>query len=1679
MEAALATKSVQKKKAAQPAADAFISAEPQTGECGGLAGMPLFLGAGQAKLAIGAANDPFEMEADRVAETVTGRWSTPGVLRHGGRQMQRKCANGGLACECEECRRNQEESGVPRLLRRRAGDGQEPSSVPPIVDEVLRSPGRPLDVPTRRVMEGRFGRDFGGVGVHTDAAAGASAQAVNALAYTVGTNIVFAPGEYSPHSSSGERLLAHELTHVVQQTDAPLPNGNSLPISQPADASEKEATATAGGQSVAVEASGAVLARETDPSATCDSREFYEEYKILLWGDLIETAESIRLDTGSPYAYWLFGRNDAVATSAIFALRSASWAQLAAALAPGDPDAAIRRGRDADADGQAPKEYRSEVAAELRGLLVPRLQESVQRLAPQYVAASYLAMKDYIAKRPGATFYEYPQVVPAGSALLPSHPMDRAMIKGLTGSGGLNGQMEVNYKKYIDDGKAQTAEAELKKVRPLKQFRWEASGGTWLWVRVADPANASKEEVASELYGDPAMANSLVGAAPLFGFSPRLLTKIHFDEWAKTAGEEAAARLKGSGISPQTATALLSAVPPEGDPALGMMGSKLSDEAALSQAKAMQPTGQSQEQIVAQMRLSVQLLDEIGPEALSMGLEGSAVSQVRSRIDARSKSLAASSDPAESMRWDAHATAEYGIIRAAANGVRTASEQYKGLAGSSTGPSALPDYVRAPLMGVGKAYLSAAAVAELVETGQQRIAEAENKSKLYPIEMMEGILQYCRQLLSTPKKGMGAAADDLQAKVLRDKEVVLRAKLQEARELLVKDPAKVQQILAEVQQEVSDLQDDASMVSTMDALHTEWEFLLKHQGFIGEFTGKNKKYLDGMNLLTGYYFEFYPIYLGYMSGRPSTMAQARQDLAKLRQKGPAIQKALNDTIALIDEQETRERWISLGLKIAALVAIAVVTAGVGSYVSGALMVGAGWGATTAGVVGATILASGAEAATFTALSTVLLGKDPNQSVVATFFENWALFGALKGLSIAYEAAVGAQAGAFIVKGGNIAMGLAASIGYALAKADADAKANTGKGLTDEQAKQMIGEQLVVFIATALVSRYAAGRFLEGAAARGEKSFLADFARVDEARTSALLTARAALAKPTLEQAKDALAKDAEALNAEIDAFKKMEEFAKSEPGKAKLLGIDPAKLGEMRSVNEAVLETRERTALALQLEAKGGNLFQCEPGKLPDILGRYGKLGDTIVQQTDPVTGAKSATVTPKGGGAPMRIVEQQAVEAKPPDPVKIKLTEMYKDLSPEAKEAFDRWLGKLGSEKALKKFEGMAKSKDGLDELLKRDAKAEAAKLAVKTPSGAALDQVAPLQSDAGKLKDEVAASNIPGLVEWLKRLNHEMSLLQDMSSGQTAADPKQVQGVRNNIEGIRAEFEDAVKRGADRANVPITYTDEKGKPRKLDIDNVKEGKTWTEVKNKNPFTIASQDWTGEVKPKAEKMLVAARQNGITDIRFSFPKGVDPSVKTALEAMNPPAGDATAPRITVEGDLKLAGQPVAAGGTPATPPPPTNILVVGAEQPAEFTYATETAQRGANVTVVNPTATPASQAYAAAGGNFVQGKIEALPPGQTFNIIREDFPFPLGRAFTPTVEFAGQRMSRLAPGGHWMVVTESTEFAHTLRGVATRPGFSVAMTEVPLYHEATPQSPYAQEPKRFILDVRNDAPAR
>ncbi|GAX45680.1 hypothetical protein NIES4075_67010 [Tolypothrix sp. NIES-4075] len=152
--------------------------------------------------------------------------------------LQRKCACGNsakLTGQCNECDRQK-----LTLQRQRSGQ-QEHTEVPEIVHEVLNFPGQPLDPATRTFMESRFGHDFSQVRVHTDAQAAVSAQAVDALAYTVKPNIVFGTGQYAPHTREGQRLLAHELTHILQQQSNALRPQAKLTISSPGDASEREA----------------------------------------------------------------------------------------------------------------------------------------------------------------------------------------------------------------------------------------------------------------------------------------------------------------------------------------------------------------------------------------------------------------------------------------------------------------------------------------------------------------------------------------------------------------------------------------------------------------------------------------------------------------------------------------------------------------------------------------------------------------------------------------------------------------------------------------------------------------------------------------------------------------------------------------------------------------------------------------------------------------------------------------------------------------------------------------------------------------------------------------------------------------------------------------------------------------------------------------------------------------------------------------------------------------------------------------------------------------------------------------------------------------------------------------------------------------------------------------------
>lgn len=166
----------------------------------------------QRKLTMGAHHDPLEQEADRIADQVLA--------------MPTPAANNRVSLHI---RRYTEPSG-----------GQV-NAVPDTVNQALAAHGWPLEPPLRQEMEHRFGHDFSQVKIHADSTAGQSARAVNAQAYTVGNDIVFGVGQFAPATHAGRRLLAHELTHVIQQSAGMAPS-----IQRQPDKDKKEPSSEVG-----------------------------------------------------------------------------------------------------------------------------------------------------------------------------------------------------------------------------------------------------------------------------------------------------------------------------------------------------------------------------------------------------------------------------------------------------------------------------------------------------------------------------------------------------------------------------------------------------------------------------------------------------------------------------------------------------------------------------------------------------------------------------------------------------------------------------------------------------------------------------------------------------------------------------------------------------------------------------------------------------------------------------------------------------------------------------------------------------------------------------------------------------------------------------------------------------------------------------------------------------------------------------------------------------------------------------------------------------------------------------------------------------------------------------------------------------------------------------------------
>jgi len=247
-------KAVQK---SQPITSADPHLDTVNTEQGATAGMPVFLhrsGVSQAttflqpKLTVNELGDQYEQEADRVADQVM-RMPEPTIQRQvePGEEEEEMVHRQAIPDKITPLIQRQVSPEIAKedVIQTKATNSQTttPASTqaslvaPSSVYEALSSPGQPLDPATRVFMEQRFGHDFSQVRVHSGGAAEQSAQDVSANAYTVGYNVVFGKGRFAPGTQEGRQLIAHELTHVVQQTDAaPLqtkPDGSSEDTATP------------------------------------------------------------------------------------------------------------------------------------------------------------------------------------------------------------------------------------------------------------------------------------------------------------------------------------------------------------------------------------------------------------------------------------------------------------------------------------------------------------------------------------------------------------------------------------------------------------------------------------------------------------------------------------------------------------------------------------------------------------------------------------------------------------------------------------------------------------------------------------------------------------------------------------------------------------------------------------------------------------------------------------------------------------------------------------------------------------------------------------------------------------------------------------------------------------------------------------------------------------------------------------------------------------------------------------------------------------------------------------------------------------------------------------------------------------------------------------------------------
>jgi len=1171
------------------------------------------------------------------------------------------------------------------------------------------TPCGPLDHGARALMESKTGHDFGDVRVHTDERAAESADALNANAFAFGRDIYFGAGRYNPSSREGLRLVAHELTHTMQQGRARLPSpSDAIPVSSPGEPAELEAERVAeavmeGGGEIArapsSEIAGNLISRDAvaSPPPELYAAEYVSGYSDRIAAALATRMKAVELGTGSAYASWVGG--------SAHAFMEAAWnvgplnllETLRPLMQPVEAERAVDQGRDlhvnvseegvAEQTSHGKDAYFPDVAVELANVLTAQLNRSLQRVTPRYIARRYQLKLKQPRKPANPAVPE-----PSAADILPAHPMDRLVIDTLC----RGGKVDIDYDRFAKDRPPVEDAGKLQTVT----FDFLANKGAWFWLRVNEPRDATTEEVANALYGDPAQAFRMVNATPLFGFTEiALLLPAHREKLEEMSADPAATP---SAFYPGADIVLTGFEPPGVDPAAEVLASPFADEASLNQAgKLKAPAGSTKEKVLDNMRLSFEVLDAMIPEAKVFDSDGPVVT-ARDAVQEKRTRLS-KADAREVLRWASQSAEQQRIVGMASSGLAIAVAQLDQMlaADKKTDARELAGSAKASLFEVANLYVSAAAESLLVSSAAAKVAAADERSRAFSVELMEGVLRNVSHEIETAEKDKtgekeGGNEQEFGISSLRTRQEELRKRLGAAREAILRNPDQVSDVMEKIHDDVADLQSEVAIVSNLDSIDAAQKALWDSKDFLSDVWAQEWELRGGyLNEVNAWRELWSKVYAAWKKGDHVEAMKGFRTL--ITQDG--YRTVFERTARYVKDAAA---W-AIVARILTLIAITALTMGIGTYAFG--FAATAWGgaaaageltagAATAGLIGATV----AEAGTFTVLNTLLL--EPNatwKGFLGEFGWNLLMFGSLRKLSMLYRGAAAIKAAVAagrttLVAAGDMTIAYATLNVANIARAEIESRIAQKGNLSAAEVETILMQSAAMFVGMAVLGRVSEPMMSEIAASGSTAGARVRLINAQRARLT--VYAEELSVKGDVAKARRLMVEDRAELQSEIDFYDQIsltpEVLAKA--------GYSPEQIFSLRLLGQqqvAEIGVADAMSGATKL---GGNEYALPKAELAHAVEAYRTAGakvDPLRQEGDNETWS----VKPVNGPL-IRLITLM------PDQSVTQLAQIRAGLSPDAQEAFDRVVGfAITPKSALDRINELAKSPLGLDTAVRQAA--------------------------------------------------------------------------------------------------------------------------------------------------------------------------------------------------------------------------------------------------------------------------------------------------------------------------------------------------------------------------------------